>query len=89
MTRHMLQPPGDSDKILPTSDAVAILGVSPRTLSRWQAAGRIRMVGRRRDGQRLWAASEVWRLRAEMEAQKPRVTFNPRVNPERAGARGC
>ena len=89
MTRHILQELDTLEKLLPTSAAVAILGVSARTLTRWQSTGRLRSVGRRCDGQRLWAASDIWRLRAEMESQKPRVTFNSRVKPERAGARGC
>jgi len=89
MARQIVSREGGSDNLLSTSVVVAVLGVSPRTLSRWQAEGRLRPVGRRRDGQRLWAASEVWQLRAEMEAEKPRVTFSSRAKPERAGARGC
>ena len=65
--------------LLPTADAAEAIGVSPSTLSRWVASGRIAYVhklpGKR--GPFLFTRSEVERVRAEYAASLVPATPSP------------
>ncbi len=66
---------------LTTLQAAQLLGVSRNTLLRWFRQGRIRAVGRDRNGWRRLTLADVERIRRELEGPRAAsaVTANPRL----------
>ena len=68
-----------SDDTLSTQEAAELLGVSRSTLLRWFRQGRIRAVGRDRNGWRLISRADLERIRRELG--EPRLVAPSHTNP--------
>lgn len=68
-----------SDDVLSTQEAAELLGVSRSTLLRWFRQGRIRAVGRDRNGWRQILRSDLERIRRELG--EPRPVSSGQTNP--------
>jgi len=68
-----------SDDTLSTQEAAELLGVSRSTLLRWFRQGRIRAVGRDRNGWRLISRADLERIRRELG--EPRLAAPSHTNP--------
>lgn len=68
-----------SDEVLSTQEAAELLGVSRSTLLRWFRQGRIRAVGRDRNGWRQIHRSDLERIRRELG--EPRPVSSGQTNP--------
>lgn len=68
-----------SEEVLSTQEAAELLGVSRSTLLRWFRQGRIRAVGRDRNGWRQIHRTDLERIRRELG--EPRPVASAQTNP--------
>ena len=60
----------DDDTLLTPGEVASIFGVNPKTVTRWERAGKLRAI-RTLGGHRRFLASEVRRLRESARAPDP------------------